>query len=1278
MTISRLDFHNHSHYSNIRLLDATNRPRELVDRAIELGLAGIGVTEHESLGSHIELDRLQDEYREKYPDFKIVRGNEIYLTEDRSTGQQYYHHILLALDAVGHKMLRELSSQSWLQSYYDRGMERVPTLYSEVEAIVKKYGQGHIYASSACLGSFLDKKILELTQAESYGDTEGERQAHRDIVKFLKWCINTYGENNFSLEVQPARSEEQLIVNKRMKSIAQAFGLPICVTCDAHYLRKKDRFVHKALLNSKDGDREVDSFYEYCYLQSEDEIRENLAGTGLDYEELCANSMKIYDRCEYYTLHRNQHIVEVPVLDYPREPESEHKYDAEKYPILDKLMHSGNPQERYWINYCQEELDKKGLSNETYLSRLEEEADIQDVIGQKLDTCMFAYPIFLQHYINLFWECGSTVGAGRGSACSGLNHWLLGVTQLDPIKNNLPYWRYLNKDRVQLGDIDIDLCPSKREIIFEKIREERGPLGCVQVCTYGTISTKAAIKIACRGYRNPDYPDGIPLEEAEYLSSLIPQERGFLFPLSDCFYGNEKKDRKPSATFINTVAQYPGLKEILLGIEGLISQRGIHASGVNFYGEDPYETACFMKAKNGAVITQYSLKDAEYSGDVKYDFLVTEIQDVITQCLNLLQEGGKIEKNLSLREIYDKYLHPERLPIQDEKLWNAVSSGNILKLFQFDTQVGGQTIKRVKPHTPQEMADCNSAMRLMAAEKGGETPTDRYIRMKQDISQWYKEMNDWGLSKEEQKILEPHYLPVHASPAQQEQMMLILMDPNICHFTLAEANESRATVSKKKLDKVPELHEKVLSQAPNKNFGEYVWETALKPQMGYSFSLIHSLAYSYIGLQTAYLATYFPSVYWNTACLRVDAGLEEEASTNYNKIAKAVGNIINRGITVLPVDINKSGYMFEPDEETNSIYYGMKSISGVGGEIIADIVNNRPYTSLQDFINKAPSANKTVIIALIKSGAFDQFGERKDIMAEYLRQVSNPKKRITLQNFSGLMEKNLIPRELKFQRTLFRFNKSLKARKKVGDYFAINFQYYDFYSKHFDVDLLEPMEDTLVIPQKTWQKLYTKAMEPAKIYFKENQQTLLDAYNDTLFQEQWEKYAGGNYSSWEMDSLGYYYHDHELAGVDLAQYGVVPYNTLPSEPQVLKTFTRNGKTYPLRNIVRIAGTVIGKNNTKATVDILTVESGVVTVKFNLEFFAYYNRRISDIINGENKVVENGWFNKGTMIVVAGYRNGDTFRGKTYSRTPFSQLYRITEVNGRFMEMTDSRYGEEEE
>lgn len=481
---------------------------------------------------------------------------------------------------------------------------------------------------------------------------------------------------------------------------------------------------------------------------------------------------------------------------------------------------------------------------------------------------------------------------------------------------------------------------------------------------------------------------------------------------------------------------------------------------------------------------------------------------------------------------------------------------------------------------------------------------------------------------------------------------------------------------KKQLDKVPALHEKVLSQAPNRNFGEYVWETALKPQMGYSFSLIHSLAYSYIGLQTVYLATYFPTVYWNTACLRVDAGLEEDASSNYNKIAKAVGNMIARGIKVLPVDINRSGYMFEPDEATSSIYYGMKSLTGVGGEAIQEIIEKRPYASIEDFESKVPSSNKTMIIALIKSGAFDKFGERKDLMEQYLRRVSEPKKRLTLQNFKGLVDFNLLPQELDFQKRLFVFNKALKANKKVKEYYAINFNYYDFYEQFFDLDLLEPYEETMVIPQKTWQKLYTKGMEPAKKYIQENQDKLLAAYNDVLFQEQWNKYAQGNYSSWEMDSLGYYYHDHELAHVNLAAYGIMPYSSLTTEPKVEYTFRKNGKEFPVYELTRIAGTVIGKNNTKATVDILTVDSGVVTIKFNLEYFAKYNRRISDIIGGENKVVEAGWFTKGTMIAVTGWRNGDMFRSRTRKKAKYPQLCKINKVNGQFIEMTDKRYGED--
>ena len=461
-----------------------------------------------------------------------------------------------------------------------------------------------------------------------------------------------------------------------MKSIAHYFGIKIIVTTDAHYLREEDRSVHEAYLNSKGGERETAEFYRYAFLQTTEQVIENLQNTNLNYKELEKNTWEIYDKIERYTLHKKQQVPQVDVPNYPK------IHSSLGYVTLDSMYESDNLQERYWVNYCVDKLKEIGKYNDIYLSRLEEEADIQKTIGKKLETCMFSYPIFLQHYINLFWENGSTVGAGRGSACSGLNHYLLGVTQLDPIEWDLPYWRYLNKERVELGDIDIDICPSKRELIFEKIREERGQLGCIQVCTYGTETTKSAIKTACRGYRSQDFPEGIDIDIAEYMTSLIPQERGFLWDIHDVVYGNEEKGRKPVKNFINEVNKYPGLLDIIESIEGIICRRGIHASGVNFYGKDPFETACFMRAKNGAIITQFSLHDAEYCSDVKFDFLVTEIQDVIVQCLNILQEYGRIEDGLSLREMYDKYIHPDVLPINDNKLWKACISGKIQKFFQ--------------------------------------------------------------------------------------------------------------------------------------------------------------------------------------------------------------------------------------------------------------------------------------------------------------------------------------------------------------------------------------------------------------------------------------------------------------------------------------------------------------------------------------------------------------------------------------------------------------------
>lgn len=437
MSLKRFEPHSHSEYSNIRLLDSINKIPNLIDRAIDIGLSGISITDHECLSGHPEANFYAEKIKEKYPDFKIALGNEIYLTPNREMGQKYYHFILIAKNKIGHRALRELSSRAWMNSYWDRGLERVPTTYEELEEIVGKYPNSLI-ATTACIGGQLSTQVLNLIKAEKHNDAETIKEAHNNIVQFILWCKKLFNDD-FYIECAPGKSNEQIAVNKRLVSVATAFNCKMVLGTDAHYLTKEDRFVHKAYLNSKGGEREVDAFYEYSYLQDEDDIKENIAPAELNYNELVNNSYEIYNKIENYSLRHNQTIPSIKIKDYPHQPIK--KDFAEKYPILTEMFNSDDIYNRYWINQCAENLINKNLDKEEYWSRLEEEADIKKTISEKLGTNMFRYPIVLQHYVDLFWECGSTVGAGRGSSCSGLNHYLLGITQLDPIKWDLPFWR---------------------------------------------------------------------------------------------------------------------------------------------------------------------------------------------------------------------------------------------------------------------------------------------------------------------------------------------------------------------------------------------------------------------------------------------------------------------------------------------------------------------------------------------------------------------------------------------------------------------------------------------------------------------------------------------------------------------------------------------------------------------------------------------------------------------------------------------------------------------
>ena len=1268
--------HNHTMYSNIRLLDCINRPKDLIDKAIELGLSGIAITDHECLSGHMEVNQYAQKIKEKHPDFKIALGNEIYLVDERISGIKYYHFILIAKDAIGHKALREMSSIAWYNSYVDRGMERVPITKSELSDIMSRY-RGHVIASTACMGGELSTAAYNMALAEEVNDLTSAQQFYNQICDFMNFCTNTFGDD-FYIECAPSTAEDQCQTNRKLYRIAQAYNIPMVVGTDAHYLTKDDRFVHKSYLNSKGGEREVDSFYEFAHLMTYEEVCDLLTKCFDDMsiaKTILYNSDRVKDKISDYSLERKQMIPKVDVKYYS--PSSAWEWDF--YPTLRYLLASDNDQERYWVNECLNKLAEMGLDgNPEYAQRLEIEADIIKFIGEKLDDCLFAYFNTFKHYIDLFWECGSIVGPGRGSATGFLSNYLLGITQLDPIRWKLPYWRFLNKERAELPDIDIDLAPSKRPAIFDAIRKERGELGLVQVATFGTEGTKSAILTACRGYRSEECPDGIDVDIAQYMSSLVPQERGFLWSIKDVVEGNPEKDRKPVAAFIREVNNYPGLLGIIRSIEGLVNKRSSHASGVILYSEDPYETAAFMRTPSGDLITCYDLHKAEAAGDTKYDFLVTEISDKIIKCFELLVKD-KVLDDIGLRALYNKYIHPEVIDTNDQRIWDHLAAGDVMDVFQFSTGVGLAIAKKLKPQNPMEMTAANAMMRLMS-EKDKESQQDRFVRIqKQGLDVFDKEMRQAGLDDRMIGFMHKHCDQYWGCCAIQEQMMELLMD--VAGFTLGEANNARKIVGKKQMDKIPELREQVYGKFDRVQSANYFWENAVAPQLGYAFSLNHSLPYSFVGIQSIYFVMNFNPIYWNTACLIVNSGATDEeagGSTDYGKIAKAIGDIQAAGIQVSLADINKSEFGFAPDVENNRILFGLKGMLNVGDEVVASIIANRPYKSPREFLNKV-KPGKQAMISLIKGGAFDDLEDRNFTMTWYIWETCDKKKRLTLQNMNSLMRYDLIPNteELVLAKRVYEFNRYLKSICISADKKEYNLdeRALNFIMELGEEHLLTVVMSNYTLNAKEWdKKVYQKHMDVIRAYLNEHKDELLNSLNFKIFKEDWDKYAKGNISAWEMEVLCFYYHEHELAHVNQNKYGFVDYNLLPEEPIVEKTFQKGNKEIRMFKLDRICGTCIAKNKTKSTVTILTT-TGVVTIKFGKEYFSMFDKQISERqADGTKKIMEKSWFNRGNMIVVTGMRNGDNFVSKKYASTGGHQLYRIQEIlsNGDLI-LQDQRY-----
>ena len=360
-------------------------------------------------------------------------------------------------------------------------------------------------------------------------------------------------------------------------------------------------------------------------------------------------------------------------------------------------------------------------------------------------------------------------------------------------------------------------------------------------------------------------------------------------------------------------------------------------------------------------------------------------------------------------------------------------------------------------------------------------------------------------------------------------------------------------------------------------------------------------------------------------------------------------------------DINKAKFGFEPDIKNNVIIYGLKGMAYVGDDVIQEIITNRPYNSFADFVNKNPNINKRAMVSLIKGGCFDNFDNRFKILITYIYKTAETKKKLNLQNFAGLVKYDLLPATFERHKKIYMLNKYLKAHCAKGNEYVFDATALAVYNTYFTLSY-KNAEDHQYIPIKIWDTLYQGTMDDIRAWISSNHDELLKEMNSKIFMEEWEKYCGkSNLSAWEMESLCYYYHEHELINLNYNLYGLTNFFDLPEEPIVDRIFYKKQAAIPLYKIFKIIGTCVAKDKTKSSITLLT-RDGVVNVKFRKEYFALFDKQISEVQeDNSKKVKEKSWFKRGNILMIQGIRRGDDFIPKKYSNTAGHQLYKILDV-----------------
>lgn len=602
----------------------------------------------------------------------------------------------------------------------------------------------------------------------------------------------------------------------------------------------------------------------------------------------------------------------------------------------------------------------------------------------------------------------------------------------------------------------------------------------------------------------------------------------------------------------------------------------------------------------------------------------------------------------------------------------------MLSIFQWDAASGRKGILAAKPQSLSELTSLNGLIRLMTTE-GEEDQIERFCANKADPARFEREMLDHRVPDELRAIMHEVLDQYNGCAATQESFMVL--SQRLVGFSLKEADALRKTVAKKKMAEITKQHELFTSKGRDKNIEasvvEYLWTVVVKPSLGYGFSLNHALPYSIIGVQCVLMGgILFHPIYWQAACLLQRSGALDGKSSDYNKIAKAVSLLTKQGVKIETLNINRSGRDFEIDEATNTIYFGFSGVKGLKEAAITSILESRPYESMLDCKVKS-GADITSMVALIKAGAFNDFGPIESHIETLTKLQADQKLKLNGQNYSTILKAGLWPREnpeLELAARFFQFYQYLKALpngkigmedpKAAADFYGVNEKVLKFLEA-LDITpdnnpyVFQKFGATYGIKKVAIKSIYDRFLLPMKQYLIDHQDEMLEKFNSQAISEWREKYFPSTQSpaQWEIETMGLCFHEHPMANV----VNLSNFDDLPAEPEIASIFKVKDRSIPIYRLTMIAGIVIAKDKLHSSITLLT-STGPVEVKFRKQQFASYDAQISKKVGDKKQIVERSWLNRGVGLIVHGMRQDDQFVAKTYKNSKMSHTaYKVTTI-----------------